>query len=111
MRAVAGTELLPHQADRGGVVDIAGHGNDRVGRSVRRAPEVADRLVGECADPCLLAADLATQWSIAEHRGLEQDLGVLGRVVLIATDLFDDDAPLALDLIGAQCRADDSNSL
>ena len=46
----------------------------------------------------LLAADLAPQRTVAEHRGLEQDLAVLGRIVEIRADLLDDDRALALDI-------------
>ncbi len=78
------------------MVEVPGDGDDGVGGPIRRPPEVPDRLVGEGADVRLVAADLAAERSVAEHRGLEQDLRVLGRVVLVAADLLDDDAPLAL---------------
>ena len=68
-----------------GVVEVAGNGDDGVGGPVRRPPEVPDRGLGQGADARLVAADLAAQRPVAEHRGLEQDLRVLGRVVLVAS--------------------------
>ena len=55
----------------------------------------------------LVAADLAAQRPVAEHRGLEQDLAVLGRVVQVRADLLDDDGPLALDVGVLEPRPDD----
>ena len=62
---------------------------------------------GQRADAGLVAADLAAQRAVAEHRLLEQDLGVLGRVVEVRADLLDDDRPLAVDLVVVERRPDD----
>ena len=63
--------------------------------------------VGQGPDVGLLAADLATERAVTEHRGLEQHLAVLGRVVEVRADLLDDDRPLALDIGRLETRPDD----
>ena len=50
---------------------------------VRQKSRIVSRRQG--ADAGLVAADLAAQRAVAEHRLLEQDLGVLGRVVEVAS--------------------------
>ena len=57
--------------------------------------------------PVLVAADLAAERAVAEHRLLEEDLGVLGGVVEVGADLLDDDGALALDLVVGEARPDD----
>ena len=64
-------------------------------------------VVGQGPDARLVAADLAAQRPVAEERGLEQGLGVLGRIVLVGADLLDDDRPLAVDLLASRTRPDD----
>ena len=49
------------ELDRLVVAEVAGHRDDGVRRPVRRPPEVADRLRGQCPDPGLVAADLAAR--------------------------------------------------
>ena len=44
---------------------------------------------------------------VAEHRGLEQHLAVLGRVVKVGADLLDDDRALTLDVRRLEPRTDD----
>ena len=80
------------------MAEVADHRHDRVGRPVGAPPEVMDRLRRQAGDVRFLAADLAPQRTVAEHRGLEQDLAVLGRIVEIRADLLDDDRALALDI-------------
>ena len=89
------------------VAEIADDGHDRVGRPVRAPPEVVDGRLGERQDVGLLAADLAAERAVTEHRGLEQDLAVLRRVVEVRADLLDDDGPLALDVGQLEPRPDD----
>ncbi len=89
------------------MADVAGHRDDRVRRAVRRPPEVADRRRGQGPDAGLVAADLAAERAVPEHRLLEQDLGVLGRVVEVRADLLDDHRALAVDLVVGEARPDD----
>ena len=105
--AIPGAERGGSEIHGSGVVDVTGHRDDRVRRAIHGPPEVPDRVVGEGPDSRLVPADLSTERAVAEHRCLEQDLRVLGRVVLVAADLLDDDATLTGDLVAAQRRADD----
>ena len=88
-------------------LEVAGHRHDDVRRPVAIGPELADRVLGERPDARLVAADLAAERAVTEHRLLEQDLAVLGRVVQVAPDLLDDDLPLAVDLVRRERRPDD----
>ena len=97
--AVSATRLV--------VGEVAGHGDDRVAGPVHRPPEVADGAGRQRADAVLVAADLAAQRPVAEHRRLEQDLAVLRGVVEVRADLLDDDPALALDLVVGEGGADD----
>src|SRR4029079_14229242 len=81
--------------------------DDRVGRAVGQPPEVADRIRGEPLDVSLLAADLAAEGTVTEHRRLEQDLAALGWVVEVRADLLDDHGALAPDVGVVELRADD----
>ena len=84
--------------DRLLVTEVAGHRHDGIRRPVHRLPELVDRVLGQGQDVRFLAADLAAQRAVAEHRRLEQDLAVLGRVVEVGADLLDDHRALALDV-------------
>ena len=86
---------------------VAGDGDDRVGRPVQRAPEVAYRRGGEFPDPGLVAADLSAERPVPEHRALEQHLAVLGGIVEVRADLLDDDRPLVVDVLVGQHGPDD----
>ena len=105
--AVAGPEGVRDELHRLVVTEIAGDGDDRVGRPVRDAPEVADGRAGERPDPLLVPADLAPERPLPEERALEQGLAVLARVVEVRADLLDDHRPLALDLVAVELRPDD----
>jgi len=73
-------------------------------REATRAMDVLGELI---VRPTLADNEIDGERAVPEHRGLEQDLRVFRRVVLVAADLFDDDAPLALDLRRAERRPDD----
>ena len=111
--AKPGTTPLPvpnavaGEPDRLVVRQVADDRDDRVGRPVGAPPEVVDGRLREGQDVRFLAADLATQRPVAEHRGLEQDLAVLGRIVEVRADLLDDHRPLALDVGVLEPRPDD----
>ena len=105
--AVAAPEGGRGEVGRGLVRQVADDRDDRVGRPVGRPPEVVDGRLGQGQDVRLLAADLATERPVAEHRRLEQDLAVLGRVVEVRADLLDDDRALALDVGRLEPRPDD----
>ena len=106
-RAVAGAERRGGEARRLLVGQVADDRHDGVGRPVGAPPEVVDGRLRQGQDVRLLAADLATQRPVPEHRRLEQDLAVLGRVVEVRADLLDDDRPLALDVRALEPRPDD----
>ncbi len=95
------------EVERRRVVEVAGDRHDDVRRPIGRRPELADRRPRQGPDALLVAADLAAEGAIAEHRLLDQDLGVLGRVVEVGADLLDDDRPLVVDLVVLETRPDD----
>jgi hypothetical protein len=103
--ANAGNVPLPEPNARSR--DVARDRDDDVGRPVTIGPELADRVLGQQPDTGLIAADLAAERAVPEHRLLEEDLAVLGRVVEVAPDLLDDDLPLALDLKRREGGPDD----
>src|SRR4029077_10533521 len=102
-----GAERLLDHADRLVVAQVARDRDDDVRGPVAVGPELADRVFRERPDAGLVAADLAAQRAVTEHRLLEEDLAVLGGVVQVAPDLLDDDLPLALDLLGRERGPDD----
>jgi hypothetical protein len=107
-----GTVPLPAERRRGErsgfvVRDVADDRHDRVGGPVGAPPEVPDRDLGKRQDVRLVTADLPAERPVAEHRGLEQDLAVLGRVVQVRADLLDDDRAFTLDVGGLEARPDD----
>ena len=78
--------------------DVAGHGDDHVGGPVGADQKSWMAAVGIVLIVRLVAADLAAERSVPEHRLLEEDLGVLDRVVVVGADLLDDDRALVVDL-------------
>ena len=105
--AVPAPERLVDEADQRGVREIARGGDHGVCRPVHRGPEVVDGGRGQVPDPGFVAADFPAQRPRPEHRLLEQDLAVLGRVVHVRTDLLDDHGPLVVDLALVEGGADD----
>ena len=80
------------------MVEVPGDRDDDVRRPVGGRPELADRRLGQAPDAGLVAADLAAEGTVAVHRLLDEDLGVLRRVIEVGPDLLDDDRPLVVDL-------------
>ncbi len=63
------------------MVEVAGGRDDDVGRPVVRLPEAVDGGRRKRADALLGSGDLAAERGVVEHREVEQDVHVLGRVV------------------------------
>ena len=95
---VSAPEGTLDEPDRLRVRDVAGDRDDRVRGPVAGRPELADPRRHEPADVRLLPADLPAERPPPEHRLLEEDLAVLGRVVKVAPDLLDDHASFAIDV-------------
>ena len=113
LEAVASTPLprpnaAPARPTASSCVDVAGDGDDGVRRPIRGRPEVADRRPRAGARTSASSPQISRpSGAVPEHRLLEQDLGVLGRVVEVAADLLDDDLALAVDLAVVERRPAD----
>ena len=88
-----------------GVVDVAGRGDDQVGRVVVLAVEAGDLVAGQRVDGLDGAEDRAAERGVAEQRGGEQVVHLVAGVVLGHGDLFEDDAALGVDVLLADQRA------
>ena len=100
-------EELGELAVVGDVVEVA----DEEGAAARARPaalaEGDDRLARERAQVLLRAEHRAPERVLAERGPVDQVLGDDGRLVVGARDLLDDDAALAVELLGVDLRAPD----
>ncbi len=87
------------------VVEVA-DGERRAARPAPRA-EGDDGVARERAQMLLGAQHGAAERVVAERGAVDQMLGHGGRLVLGARDLLDDDAALAVELLGVELRAAD----
>ena len=109
-RSKRGTTPLPvpnagatRSSDRR-VVDVAGDRHDDVRRPIGRRPELADRRASAGPGCRPRRRRSRGRGRVAEHRLLDEDLGVLGRIVEVRPDLLDDHRSLVVDLVVLAAR-------
>ena len=94
----------PHQALRGGAINGAGQPDDQVGRLVDPLPEAAHDRPRHAGQRGLRAGDGPAQRMVRPQRLQQEVLGPVRRLVAIHDNLFRDNLPFPLQIIGGEAR-------